>query len=458
MVLGYTVGWLKAIHPLLIQWEDLFIEQPCNDESSCPSSTDYHLLLGSFTVGLYSAITLVLLFDGLPIEFSFEQRYSEVAGKNVGLIVALVALVLAIFATLETNERLQTTQWFSISSCIGAAAVITFALFRNYRRYHRLDCVVASIVMVFSLTTLWDIHVAFVSPMRFTFLDTRILDCILLSLFFAYGFLVSLCGLSIRHVVPIKVALLNTLKFAILMWDIGDKTSAYVFSSLRTSLLISFIFSVLELYIARRSVPPSGSRDFYCQAPQDRASILSICTFFWVTPTLMSAQKKGKLNASELPYLPKSDVPDTLLGNFERIWRNRFENKSMTLSQQGRLLLFTLVYSVQRRVFWTSFLSGIAFEMCMVLDPILLQHLLSNAEKSHIDLKYCLILVTGLSISMLIRVICMEISYFSSVRVMNNSRTLLATLVFRKGLRVPERSSDYDAGKLKNFLVSRKNR
>ena len=57
-----------------------------------------------------------------------------------------------------------------------------------------------------------------------------------------------------------------------------------------------------------RTGPPERS-------PLDRANLVSRATFWWVTPTLSAALRKGVLDLDDLPALPAADQPRRRLRN-----------------------------------------------------------------------------------------------------------------------------------------------
>ena len=63
-----------------------------------------------------------------------------------------------------------------------------------------------------------------------------------------------------------------------------------------------------------------------------------------------------------------------------------------------------------------------------------------------------LCLVGALSLSMLVRVTCMEICFFASVRVQNNVRSVLVHAIFRKSLCVPDH--ELDVGRISNLMAT----
>lgn len=164
------------------------------------------------------------------------------------------------------------------------------------------------------------------------------------------------------------------------------------------------------------------------QSLEDQASVFSRLTFSWVFPLL----KLSFRNSSDLPKLPISDSPATLADAFHGIFGSRQIDKNS--------LLIGLLYKLQRPVFRYSLFSGWMFLLCMLLDPILLQHLLKNAEniEEHFDLASAhkmVLLVFALSLCMAIRVSNMETCFFSSVRTMNNARTAIVHAVFRRSMQ-----------------------
>lgn len=219
---------------------------------------------------------------------------------------------------------------------------------------------------------------------------------------------------------------------------------------------ISLFFLVGDLFLRVNCIqnasqrPSDGQNHKYVRlAEQDQASIFSRYTFWWVLPTLRSANRFGRLDIADLPQLPQQDMPMYLFRRFGEEWQGEPLN--------GWKLLVKICYSVQRTVFFSSMLHGWAYQLLMLLDPIILNKLLKNSDKSNStndsDLSNSFILVGLLSVSMFIRVTFMEVCFFASTRVNNNARTVLVTSVFRKVLR-GEESPDYDSGSLTNLMAT----
>jgi len=168
-----------------------------------------------------------------------------------------------------------------------------------------------------------------------------------------------------------------------------------------------------------RTGPPERS-------PLDRANLVSRATFWWVTPTLSAALRKGVLDLDDLPALPAADQPRRLAQRFVHACGTRRKLRPAAL-------LAKVIFSAQRAVFAQSFFAGWIFMGCMFLDPILLGQLLRNppSPEHPASVWPSLGLVLLLAVSMLGRVTCMEQCYFHSCRASNNARTLLVMAVFR---------------------------
>ena len=168
-----------------------------------------------------------------------------------------------------------------------------------------------------------------------------------------------------------------------------------------------------------RTGPPERS-------PLDRANLVSRATFWWVTPTLSAALRKGVFDLDDLPALPAADQPRRLAQRFVHACGTRRK-------LQPAALLAKVIFSAQRAVFAQSFFAGWIFMGCMFLDPILLGQLLRNppSPEHPASVWPSLGLVLLLAASMLGRVTCMEQCYFHSCRASNNARTLLVMAVFR---------------------------
>lgn len=181
--------------------------------------------------------------------------------------------------------------------------------------------------------------------------------------------------------------------------------------------------ALLLLLLLCRLCLRSGSPE---RSPLDRANLLSRATFWWVTPTLSAALRKGVLDLEDLPTLPAADQPRRLAQRFVHACGTRRKLQPMAL-------LAKVIFSSQRAVFAQSFFAGWVFMSCMFLDPILLGQLLRNppSPENPASVWPSLGLVLLLTASMLGRVTCMEQCYFHSCRASNNARTLLVMAVFR---------------------------
>ena len=222
-------------------------------------------------------------------------------------------------------------------------------------------------------------------------------------------------------------------------WDDGGRRWP-AFASAAAAALLALV--LLGRLCFRAAGPPDRS-------PLDRASFISRCTFWWVTPTLSKALRKGTLDLDDLPELPDADQPHRLAERFARITR-----------RHGKLtplrLLVTAVFSTQRSVFAQSFLSGWVFMSCMFLDPILLSSLLRNpaAPGDTTSVLSSLGLVLLLTASMFGRVTCMEQCYYHSSRTANNARAILVMAVFRASVRRAGPSSAAVTGRLTNLMAT----
>ncbi|KAJ3234330.1 Canalicular multispecific organic anion transporter 1 [Chytriomyces hyalinus] len=178
----------------------------------------------------------------------------------------------------------------------------------------------------------------------------------------------------------------------------------------------------------------------------DTASFFSIYTFHWIKPTLVAANANGKLLASHLPALSAADCPAHLHSKFGR---------ALSLSAAGPLsplqLLILCAFRIQPTVFLSSFLHGIVFLLCMFIDPILLNRLLS--PESLFSLPSSFALISALAISMLVRVSCMEVCYFDSTRVANNVRTALVQAIFTSTINNPAAVAS-NSGMLANLMAT----
>jgi ABC-type multidrug transport system fused ATPase/permease subunit len=186
-------------------------------------------------------------------------------------------------------------------------------------------------------------------------------------------------------------------------------------------------------------------------APEDSASFMSIYTFWWVWPTLTTAKNNGKLIESDLLQLPEKDQLPRLVAAFGR---KLTHIRSWCLASRSVRLFFLLSYSIQPSVFWWSFLHGWVFQACMFADPLVLNVLLTRAQSSAPTV-LSLVLVVALSISMCVRVTCMELTYFASVRVANNARSALVHHLFVQSLRSSRAGGiSFEVGKLTNLMAT----
>jgi ABC-type multidrug transport system fused ATPase/permease subunit len=192
---------------------------------------------------------------------------------------------------------------------------------------------------------------------------------------------------------------------------------------------------------------------------------------------LEAGLKRGKLNGTDLPSLPQCDRAAGLLAKFS-LWatdnqRRRPQRSGSSTSggsnkatDQSGPMLVALMVRIQPAVFWRCFGFGWLFLACMFTDPLILNRLLDSASANdsndgHGDsnamlrrnLLYALILAT----SMTVRVICMEMCYFYSVRMTNNARSALTQAVYRRALRVSSSSgaaSVLSDGQLTNLMAT----
>ena len=188
-------------------------------------------------------------------------------------------------------------------------------------------------------------------------------------------------------------------------------------------------------------------------ACEDRAGFLAQYTFWWVTPVLNRANSKGRLDPGDTPPLPASDDPKRLFRALRAIIAERRERGSPPLS--GTAMLATVLFRIQPWVFTRCMVHGWVFLGCMFLDPIILRQLLSSSSSSENQLETNIFLVALLSVSMVVRVSCMEVCYFTSVRTMSNARSALVQSVYKAALYMPARCGGrYDTGKLTNLVAT----
>jgi hypothetical protein len=206
-------------------------------------------------------------------------------------------------------------------------------------------------------------------------------------------------------------------------------------------------------------------------SPLDQAGMLSRVTFWWVMPTLRTAHAKGKLDLEDLPEIPAADEPGSLHRKFAA-------NCSKQKLKEGAWwgLITNALFHNQRAVFLQSFFLGWLFLALMFLDPIILNALLSSVASSssaHLpaspspsppaeegeaipaisaEVWYRFALVFALSASMLVRVSCMEMCYFTSVRACNNARSTLVLAIF--SFTLDSSHSANDTGRLTNLMAT----
>ncbi|KAH8052963.1 ATPase [Aureococcus anophagefferens] len=107
---------------------------------------------------------------------------------------------------------------------------------------------------------------------------------------------------------------------------------------------------------------------------------------------------------------------------------------------------------MQPRVVLGALGHGWLFLGLMFLDPIILRRLLDGAgADSAAAARRNLGYAAALSASMFVRVACMEVCFFGSVRAMNNCRTAIVPLVFRAAVGS---RTDEDSGKLTNLMAT----
>ena len=121
-------------------------------------------------------------------------------------------------------------------------------------------------------------------------------------------------------------------------------------------------------------------------------------------------------------------------------------------------LLWSIAWRIQRPLFLYSILHGWTFLFFMTIDPLMLRVLLNGVEydagkhAQSPSVSEQFLVVGALSLSMLIRVTCMEICFFASVRVQNNVRSVLVHSIFRKALWIPDHV--LDVGKIANLMAT----
>lgn len=128
-------------------------------------------------------------------------------------------------------------------------------------------------------------------------------------------------------------------------------------------------------------MPPNTAEGTPASSLEDRASVWSRLSFWWVFP-LLSLQFKA---SDELPELPRRDQPGYLHGRLQLVG-SQCRAAASTSGHDRDVwepfhLLTTLLFRIQRPVWFYSFLSGWTFLLCMLLDPIMLGGLLHTAAQ-----------------------------------------------------------------------------
>lgn len=178
-------------------------------------------------------------------------------------------------------------------------------------------------------------------------------------------------------------------------------------------------------------------------------------TFWWVWPSIRAANDKGQLSQVDLPKLPRADEPEGLFQKCAELWKSQ---KVKDKDNDSAQLLRSICWRIQWRVFLYSVLHGWTFLFFMTIDPLMLRVLLnavqdmSTRHTETVSIVTQFLLVGALSLSMLIRVTCMEICFFASVRVQNNVRSVLVHSIFRKSLWIPDHA--LDTGKISNLMAT----
>jgi len=156
-----------------------------------------------------------------------------------------------------------------------------------------------------------------------------------------------------------------------------------------------------------------------------QSDAFSLYSFGFVWPTLERARVNIGIELGDLPPLPNLDSPLVLYSKLEAI-----------LDSASPLGGFALLDSVCRRIqpgtFWTSMLHGWTFLILMTIDPLLLHALLSTDPGSNRERD--VILVCLLSVSMFVRVSCMEVCFYYSVRCMSAARSATLMAAINKSL------------------------
>ena len=155
-------------------------------------------------------------------------------------------------------------------------------------------------------------------------------------------------------------------------------------------------------------------------------------------PTLATAHARGKLEADDLPALAAADDLGVIPASSRR---SSARPDGAVRRGGGARLLWSAVVAAQPRVFCACIAAGWTFLVCMFVDPLLTQALLSEAAADSARLSRALALLALLSLNMVVRVTCMELCYFNSVRCASNARSILVMAVFRAVLAPPAPAS-----------------
>mmetsp|Transcript_64082 Transcript_64082/g.171487 ORF Transcript_64082/g.171487 Transcript_64082/m.171487 type:complete len:1412 (-) Transcript_64082:386-4621(-) len=183
------------------------------------------------------------------------------------------------------------------------------------------------------------------------------------------------------------------------------------------------------------------------QAPEDRAGPLSIYTFWWVYYAIRNANQRGQMLDEDFARLPGSDDANVLAEKFSNFWYRTRHKGTASAMVRG------LFVHMQWKVVLYSLSHGWLFLICMSIDPLILNSLLkatTSSQGTDAELQKNLVLVLVLSLLMLVRVSCMEVCFFASVRAMNNARTALVQVLFRRAVRSP--TPGYQPGVLLNLM------
>jgi hypothetical protein len=153
------------------------------------------------------------------------------------------------------------------------------------------------------------------------------------------------------------------------LWPVRIFSGDYWTAGLISYSMLTVEILVVSILLIRFIGRPIFRNSSILKSPLDKASFISIATFWWIRPTLISSQSRT-LELEDLPVLAAADQPDGL--------NLRLSSYCITENYSAFLLMVRVIFSIQPGVFLWSFFSGWLFLSAMFLDPILLRMLLTS--------------------------------------------------------------------------------